>query len=126
MESAVKISIEKVRFTGNAAHCFVVLNRNLSGDIRDIRSWGKGAVICDPWAGRVFDVSQELIRTFYSVDMFDYICRGLRDKEEPINIEYQDYVGYGHSKRWIRKGHLDLGAMPEYHDREENIPYAGL
>lgn len=38
-------------------HVFVVLGRAPAAAAKDLRSWGRAAVICDPWMGAVYPVS---------------------------------------------------------------------
>ncbi|WP_157061459.1 hypothetical protein [Legionella cincinnatiensis] len=37
-------------------HAFVVLDRAAFSKIQDMSTWGPDAVICDPWAEKIFDV----------------------------------------------------------------------
>lgn len=42
----------------NGDHCFIVIGRDPLGDVRDPSTWGKSAVVCDPWGKRYFPAEQ--------------------------------------------------------------------
>jgi hypothetical protein len=43
-------------------HVFLVLNRDPNSDPSDPMTWGKNAIICDPWAKTVFPASEYLLK----------------------------------------------------------------
>lgn len=65
----------------NGDHVFVVIGRNVDSDIKNPRSWGENAIICDPW-----------FRNFYAKDYQQWL-EGLRleglhlPADSVINIE---------------------------------------
>ncbi|WP_420420737.1 hypothetical protein [Simkania sp.] len=48
----------EVFFLKGGNHVFLVLDRNPQSNSSDYKSWGKQAVICDTWSGKVFPAMQ--------------------------------------------------------------------
>ena len=42
----------------NADHAFVVIDRKVGSDVKDISTWGDTAVVCDPWDEKVYAASE--------------------------------------------------------------------
>jgi hypothetical protein len=45
---------------GQGNHVFVVIGRDENSEIGNINTWGKDAIICDPWANKIFPASEYL------------------------------------------------------------------
>lgn len=54
-----KISpIDYMIYRAPGDHAFVVIGRDLSGDVADYKTWGPSAVVCDAWDHKVLPASQ--------------------------------------------------------------------
>jgi len=67
--SNIKINAEVYLISGGD-HVFLVLNRDPWSNPQDPKTWGENAVICDPWANKVFKASDYLseLKNFHRVN----------------------------------------------------------
>lgn len=40
-------------------HVFIVIGRDPTSDLKDIKTWGADAVVCDPWARKVYPATEK-------------------------------------------------------------------
>lgn len=60
LSSDLDIEVEVFSFDGpKADHSFLVIGRDPNSNPNDINSWGRNAVICDPWANKVYQATEE-------------------------------------------------------------------
>lgn len=70
------------------AHVFLVINRNNPSDPNDPYDWGKNAVICDPWANKVFKASD------YKTELKNYYYLNQKNHIEDFNPDNHTLVPY--------------------------------
>lgn len=102
------IKYEAIMFAGRADHELVVINRDPSSDISDLRTWGPDAIICDPWFRETVNVSHQL--SLHPQHQANIITFLLVYRDEPYQINISDIVNNKppHSTHWYEKyGHDD-------------------
>ncbi|KTD18444.1 hypothetical protein [Legionella jordanis] len=117
------IRVEKINITYPGDHCFVIIGREASSDLRDPSTWGPDAVICDPWGNINVAVQGQLSKKRSArIPIFNYILDNLADKD--LLFRALDYnVGAGHSGRWKMKNRGDLRFCSDYSSKPQNIPF---
>lgn len=62
-----KVDIYQIK---NGDHFFLVIGRDINSDPKDYKTWGSSAVICDPWAGKVFLASdlEKKLKNYITTD----------------------------------------------------------
>ncbi|KTC96512.1 hypothetical protein Lgee_2195 [Legionella geestiana] len=77
-------------------HAFLLLNREPGSDACDPATWGEAAVICDPWANRVYKASEypEKLQTHLEVNGINSVenFNPLLHRLEPIDVSYTTRV----------------------------------
>lgn len=77
-------------------HAFLLLNREPGSDACDPATWGEAAVICDPWANRVYKASEypEKLQTHVEVNGKNNVepFNPLLHRLEPIDVSYTTRV----------------------------------
>lgn len=55
-----------IYFIHDADHVFIVIGRDINSDLNDYTTWGKHAMVCDPWSGTIFPAAEMPQRLFGS------------------------------------------------------------
>ncbi|STX27931.1 Uncharacterised protein [Legionella beliardensis] len=73
-------------------HVFLVIGRKIPSDMSDPLTWGDDAVICDPWANKVYPAAtyKENLKNYY----FDKVAykNGLEDLTDEHHVTLKGYI----------------------------------
>lgn len=90
----------------NGDHGFVVIGRSPLGDVADPETWGKEAVVCDPWANEYFP-AEEIFDRFKKLGVYDSSV---------------------HSIGWMFTGQIPpediIHRGLRFHERSDKVPFA--
>lgn len=78
-------------------HIFIVIGRDPKSDPNDPMSWGKNAVICDPWSSQVYKASEYLTELKGFKRTFDDSERALNTLEDFDPTKHQLVTGKGNN-----------------------------
>lgn len=94
------IPIERVNFNGREEHSFVVINRDLSKDLSDIKSWNDDAIIVDAWTKECY-TKKQLFENKTQAEI-DWIVNTLKRLKHvaPSDRYIYDIGENTHSRRW--------------------------
>ncbi len=75
----------------NADHAFTIVGRDSSSSLKDPATWGKSAVICDPWARLIYPASEFTYNMKETLRNYGYIPDDWSEDEQPrAEIVYND------------------------------------
>lgn len=103
-----KILIERVLLDEKEDHCFIVINRDLSKSLSDIKSWNDDAIIVDAWTKECYTKKQLFENK--TPEEIDYIINILKELKITIPSDcFKFHIGDNvHSKDWQqRKSRLE-------------------
>lgn len=106
-----EISYELVQLNLQGDHEFIVLDRDPNSSINSMDTWGKNAIICDPWFGETIVVHEQLALARQDQSHVMRYCLACLNQDRPASIIQTGIIGEGHSTRWEQKTHFLAGTL---------------
>ena len=79
------------------SHAFLVLGRDAESKPGDFRTWGSRAVVCDPWANKVYPASE--------ISQRMKIFTGTKKTKDSIKTQFEDFSLQKYSTALIAQSH---------------------